>query len=37
MRERVEVLGGAFELISGIGKGTTIRALLPLAPGEEDV
>jgi signal transduction histidine kinase len=37
MRERVEVLGGAFELISGIGKGTTVRALLPLAPGEDDV
>jgi signal transduction histidine kinase len=30
MRERVEVLGGTFELVSGLGKGTTIRASLPL-------
>jgi signal transduction histidine kinase len=36
MRERVEVLGGTFELISGLGKGTTIRASLPLVSLEED-
>jgi len=36
MRERVEVLGGTFELVSGAGKGTTIRASLPLISTEED-
>lgn len=36
MRERVEVLGGTFELISGIGKGTTIRASLPLVSSGQD-
>jgi signal transduction histidine kinase len=36
MRERVEVLGGTFELVSGLGKGTTIRASLPLISLEED-
>jgi signal transduction histidine kinase len=35
MRERVEVLGGTFELISGLGQGTTVRACLPLVSSEE--
>jgi signal transduction histidine kinase len=35
MRERVEVLGGTFELVSGVGKGTIIRACLPLVASEE--
>ncbi|MCA9953423.1 MAG: sensor histidine kinase [Anaerolineales bacterium] len=38
MRERVELLGGHFELHSAIGHGTTIRAILPLTlPEVEDV
>lgn len=38
MRERVELLGGQFELHSTIGHGTTIRAILPLSiPEVEDV
>jgi signal transduction histidine kinase len=31
MRERAELLGGRFELTSGLGAGTRVRALLPLA------
>ncbi|MBW2269449.1 MAG: hypothetical protein JRH16_12810 [Deltaproteobacteria bacterium] len=31
MRERVELLGGRFELVSQPGEGTRIRADLPLA------
>jgi signal transduction histidine kinase len=31
MRQRVEVLGGSFELSSIMGVGTTIRVRLPLA------
>jgi signal transduction histidine kinase len=30
MRERAELLGGTFELSSGPGVGTTIRASIPL-------
>lgn len=38
MRERVELLGGQFELHSAVGHGTTIRATLPLSiPEVEDV
>ncbi|MAT98400.1 MAG: histidine kinase [Anaerolineaceae bacterium] len=38
MRERVELLGGQFELHSAVGHGTTIRAILPLSiPEVEDV
>lgn len=38
MRERVELLGGQFEVHSQPGNGTTIRAVLPLATVEvEDV
>ena len=38
MRERVELLGGQFELHSAVGHGTTIRASLPLSiPEVEDV
>jgi signal transduction histidine kinase len=38
MRERVELLGGQFELHSAEGHGTTIRAILPLSiPEVEDV
>ncbi|MFZ0981574.1 MAG: sensor histidine kinase [Candidatus Acidiferrales bacterium] len=32
MRERVQQLGGTFELESAPGRGTTLRATLPLAP-----
>lgn len=32
MRERVQQLGGTFELESALGRGTTLRATLPLAP-----
>jgi signal transduction histidine kinase len=37
MRERTELLGGRFELTSGPGIGTRIRALLPLSglPSDE--
>jgi signal transduction histidine kinase len=36
MRERVEILGGTFDLQSIAGKGTTIRVVLPLVvPGLE--
>ena len=31
MRERVEVLGGTFDVQSAPGKGTTVRASLPIA------
>lgn len=34
MRERVEILGGTFGIESAPGRGTVIRALLPLAPLE---
>jgi signal transduction histidine kinase len=30
MRERVEYLGGRFELESAPGEGTTVRAIVPL-------
>lgn len=36
MRERVELLGGQFEIFSAIGSGTTIRATLPLQIPEDD-
>jgi PAS domain S-box-containing protein len=36
MRERVEQLGGAFELDSVPGRGTTVRAILPLRRGDND-
>ncbi len=36
MRERVELLGGDFELHSTIGLGTHVRARLPVAPGDAD-
>ena len=36
MRERVELLGGRFDLHSAIGHGTTIRAHLPLNVPEVD-
>jgi PAS domain S-box-containing protein len=36
MRERVEQLGGTFELESAPGAGTTLRATLPLAPRVEE-
>ncbi|NMM08485.1 sensor histidine kinase [Polaromonas sp.] len=36
MRERVEILGGSFDLQSTVGQGTTIRVALPLVvPGLE--
>lgn len=34
MRERVEMLGGTLEVISEPGSGTTVRAVIPLAPEE---
>lgn len=36
MRERIEILGGAFSVRSAPGKGTVVRAVLPLAPLAED-
>jgi signal transduction histidine kinase len=36
MRERVEILGGTFGVESAPGRGTVIRASLPLAPLEAD-
>jgi signal transduction histidine kinase len=37
MRERVEILGGSFQLQTGPGQGTVIRASLPLqVPGMEN-
>ena len=36
MRERVEILGGQFEINSAPGYGTTIRATLPLHLPEDD-
>jgi signal transduction histidine kinase len=36
MRERVELLGGQFDIHSQPGNGTTIRAILPLIMLEED-
>ncbi len=36
MRQRVEVLGGSFELHSAPGAGTTIRVTLPLHPDGHD-
>jgi len=36
MRERVEILGGAFEVESARGAGTVIRACLPLTMPEMD-
>jgi signal transduction histidine kinase len=37
MRERVELLGGSFDLVSAPGKGTTLRVELPLGREEADV
>jgi signal transduction histidine kinase len=34
MRERVRLLGGVFEIVSALGRGTTIRARLPLSTEE---
>lgn len=36
MRERTEVVGGTFEIESVPGKGTTVRAVLPLQAREEE-
>lgn len=37
MRERIEILGGSFDLQSGPGQGTRIRVVLPLVvPGLEE-
>lgn len=37
MRERVEILGGAFDIDSAAGKGTMIRAMLPLELAEQEI
>jgi signal transduction histidine kinase len=37
MRERVELLGGTFNVTSRSGAGTVVKANLPLAPGSGDV
>jgi PAS domain S-box-containing protein len=37
MQERVELMGGSFSLVSRLGGGTTIRALIPLAPEDPPV
>ena len=29
MQERVELIGGKFEILSEIGKGTTLKAFIP--------
>jgi len=34
MRERVELLGGSLEVVSEQGKGTTVRAIIPLSGRE---
>ena len=36
MCERIEILGGTFSVQSAPGKGTVVRAALPLAPSVED-
>lgn len=37
MRERIQALGGSFDLQTSPGNGTTIRAILPtLVPGDDD-
>jgi signal transduction histidine kinase len=36
MRQRIEVLGGSFELQTQEGSGTTIRVTLPLTQGQND-
>jgi signal transduction histidine kinase len=36
MRERTEIAGGTFEIESVAGKGTTVRAVLPLQVREEE-
>jgi hypothetical protein len=36
MRERIEILGGTFNVQSTPGKGTVVRAALPLAPLAEN-
>jgi signal transduction histidine kinase len=37
MRERVEILGGSFQLQTGSGRGTVIHVSLPLqVPGMEN-
>ena len=36
MRERIEVLGGTFSVRSAPGKGTVVRAAMPLTPLAED-
>jgi hypothetical protein len=37
MRERVEILGGTFGIDSAAGRGTVIRAMLPLALLEQEI
>ncbi len=34
MRERVEMVGGRFSIVSARGQGTTVRAVLPSQPGK---
>jgi signal transduction histidine kinase len=36
MRERAELLGGTFELSSGTGAGTSIRASIPLKGAHDE-
>ena len=35
MRERVEMVGGAFSIESASGQGTTVRAVIPFNPGSK--
>ena len=35
MRERVEMLGGSLDVVSGPGSGTIVRAVIPLTREEE--
>jgi signal transduction histidine kinase len=36
MRERVEMVGGAFRIESSPGKGTTVQAQIPLRNGTRE-
>ena len=37
MRERVELMGGSFEVESGVGLGTLVRVSMPLSQMEHSI
>ena len=37
MRERVELMGGRFEVESAVGRGTLVRVSMPLSQLEHDI